>query len=461
MLPQQAMQNSGLVVDPNTGIVMVRDVTGLTPSATNIYGRYSIFSPCEAGDVYGLQVQTHGIMNWLGWRPNSYYRRRVSFITWWGPEGMHNGTATTGATAPCSDPPGWEYGQAGYDLVHTSWYSRAGDPLDPHTVVQDRCETTPRYRLNGQIIRDDVEWQMNGMMSTLKQSVQKDIVTGSHDNAYEMNGFESIIKAGYLDDFSQPTPQVDSLVLDWAFDDLDGNVNGYGNFFDLLDERVNDVEYRASAVGNIAETDMVLFTSRFQAVKLLDAYAAYTTAGVTTSSDITDQALRAAQRASRISMNGGPLYDGQSVVGVISLKSGRRLPVMCDDSFAITRYGVTNRYANDIYLLVRTVGNVDVFYGEFLDMRQWAARIKTHDGAFRGRSDSAGRFALKGVEQNFCHKLIMGMSPELYLAAPWAQTRFVNVGVQRVLTPVNGDPFQPYYLPGGNTLYPASSYEAN
>ena len=114
------------------------------PSTVNIYGRYSIFDPCVAGDVFGLQVQTHGLINWLGWRPNRFYRRRVDFITYFGPEGTAAGTASSGAGAPCADPSvGFEYGHAGYELLHSSWYHRIGDPLDPHTIGQDRCETTP------------------------------------------------------------------------------------------------------------------------------------------------------------------------------------------------------------------------------------------------------------------------------------------------------------------------------
>ena len=59
-----------------------KDVDFASTSQANIYGRYSIFEPCAPGDVFGLQVATHGLMNWLGWRPNRFYRRHVSFITW-------------------------------------------------------------------------------------------------------------------------------------------------------------------------------------------------------------------------------------------------------------------------------------------------------------------------------------------------------------------------------------------
>lgn len=423
----------------------------------NIYGRRSIFDACAPGDVFGLQVQTAALMQWVGFRPNKYYQRRVSFIDWWGPEGTVGSTATTGATAPCDDPPGWEYGKCGYDLIHDSWYSRSGDPLDPHTVVQDRCETSPRYRLNGVLISDDVEWQMNGLMNTLSQSVRRDFIHGQRANDYEMAGLEDIIKTGYEDISGIPCPRVDSVLVDWAHDDLDGESNGFGNFFDYLDELVTEIEWRASAMGVIVESDMILLTSRYMATCLLDSYACYTTCGVTSSNDITDQALRAQQRAERRSLNGGPLYDGTSAVGYIQLKSGRRLPIMVEDTLDINLNGSGTGYISDIYLLTRRVGSIDVLYGEYLDMRSYEARVKKSAPDVRSRTDATGRFLMKSKEENFCFQMIMGTSPELYLAAPWAQVRISDVSCARARQPLTGDPYQSEYMPGGTPLYEADS----
>lgn len=425
----------------------------LTAVANGIYGRYSIFDECSPGDVFGLQVQTVGLMKWLGWRPNRFYRRRVDFIPWYGPSNLITGTPTTGAGSPCDDPNGWEHGVCGYELVHTAWYHRAGDALDPFTITQDRCETSPRYRVNGIQIKDDVEWQMNGIMNVLQQDIRRALVHGSHLNAYEMEGLEGLIKTGYTNDNGTTCPQIDSAVIDWN-DDLDGEVNGYGNFFNYLDELVTEIEYRASAIGTIAETDMILLTSRFMATCLLDAYACYTTCGVTDSNDATDQALRAQQRQLRMSLNGGPLYDGSAAVGYINLKSGRRLPIMVDDALDITK--PVSDYCTDIYLLTRRVGSIDVLYGEYLDMREYENRVRAQMPAFTARADSAGRFVTKGKEDNWCVQLIMGTSPEIYLAAPWAQARIQDVCCARMRQPLTGDPFQPNYMPGGAPLHRAN-----
>ena len=433
----------------NANIPLVRKETALTASVgPNVYGRYSMFEPCATGDVFGLQVQTHGLMNWIGWRANKFYSRHVDFLSWIGPAGTAAGSPSSGAVAPCDDPNSWEFGIAGYDLIHTSWYARAGEALSPHTIVQDRCEITPRYRINNTLITDDVEWQMNGIQNVLYMDMRRDLIHGSHSNANEMDGLESIIKTGYDDRNGVLTPEVDSILVNWAFDDLDGSVNGFGNFFNYLDEVLNEIEWRASAIGQITETDMVLFTSRFMATCILDAYACYTTCGVTSTSDITDQALRAQQRQMRMSLNGGPLYDGASVVGYIQLKSGRRLPIMTDDAFDITRFGATSNYCTDIYLLTRKVGSFDVLYGEYLDLRVWADRLRKHDPNVRARTDPVGRFSIKGKEDNFCHQLIIGTSPELYISAPWAQVRIQDICCNRERVPLTGDVYQPQYLPG-------------
>lgn len=449
-MKQMEQANKAMVL-PNA--MFKESQTDLVPKTVSIYGRYSIFDPCSPGDVFGLQVQTVGLMQWLGWRPNRFYRRRVDFIPWYGPEGTVACNSVTGAGNPCDDPRGWEYAVCGYDLTHTSWYHRAGDPLNPHTIVQDRCETTPRYRLNGQAILDDVEWQMNGIMNVLQQDIRRDLIHGSHTNAYQMNGLESLIATGYQNDNGTYCPQIDSITVDWAHDDLNGDVNGYGNFFDYLDEVVTEIEYRASAIGSVLETDMVLFTSRFMATCLLDAYACYTTCGVTDSSDITDQALRAQQRQARFNLNGGPLYDGAAAVGFIQLKSGRRLPIMVDDAFDIEKGGAG--YCTDIYLLTRRIGSIDVMYGEYLDLRTYENRIRGQFQDFTARADAAGRFVTKGKEDNWCIQLMMGTSPEVYLAAPWAQARISDVCCSRKRTPLTGDPFRPnkFYMPGGKPAH--------
>lgn len=421
---------------------------------TSIYGRNSIFDPCSPGDIFGLQVQTVGLINWLGWRPNKYYHRRVDFIPWIGPAGTVACNNTTGAGDPCEDPLGWEYGYCGYDLYHTSWYHRAGDALTPHTILQERCETSPRYRVNGVQIADDIEWQMNGIMTVLQQDLRRDTIHGSHSNANQMEGLEALIKTGYMDSNGVVCPAADSILVDWQFNDLDGDTNGLGNFFNYLDEVVTDIEYRASVLGTISETDMVLFTSRFMATCLLDAYACYTTCGVTEANDSTDQALRAQQRQMRMSLNGGPLYDGTTAVGYIQLKSGRRLPILVDDAFDITKGNAT--WCTDIYLLTRKIGSMDVLYGQYLDMREYENRVRAKMPEFTAHADGTGRFVTKGKEDNWCVQLMMGMSPELYISAPWAQARISDVCCGRKRVPLTGDPHQKWYLPGGKPLHKAA-----
>lgn len=424
----------------------------------SIYGRNSIFDACSTGDIFGLQVQTIGLMNWIGWRPNKYFRRHVDFIPWIGPEGFAgNGQITSGAGSPCSSPNGWEWASCGYDLCHTSWYHRGGDSLDPHTIVQDRCETSPRYRLNGVQIADDVEWQMNGLMNVLKMDLTHDLVHGSHSNSFQMNGLESIIKTGWTNADDTPCSLVDSQLVEWNYDTLDGTTNDLGNFFDYLDELVTEIEYRSQNLGQIAENDMVLLTARYMATCLLDSYACYTTCGVTNIGDVTDQALRSQQRAQRMALNAGPLYDGSSAVGYIPLKSGRRLPIIVDDTIEFGKQEAG--YCTDIYLLTRRIGSMDVLYGEYLDMRVFENRVKAQfPGTFQARADAAGRFVTKGKEENWCMSLMMGTSPELYLSAPWAQARISNVCCDRKRTPLSGDVFanNGAYFPGGRPLHKAT-----
>jgi hypothetical protein len=453
---QMAAQMGQGQIRPGAFGTSLKETALAAVTTSQIYGRNSIFDPCSPGDVWGMQVTTEGLLPWIGFRPNRFWKRRVDFISWWGPEGTGAGSAGTLATGTCDDPDGWEYGDCGYDLCHTAWYAIAGDTLDPFSIVQERCETSPRFRLNGVQIRDDLEWQLNGMLNVLNQAIEYGAVHGSHANANESDGLESIIKTGYLDKNNQPCHIVDSIIVDWNCDDLDGAVNGFGNFFDYLDEVINEIEYKAQNRGPISERDMVLLTSRFMATCLLDSFACYTTCGVTTASDITDQALRAQQRAERRALNGGPLFDGTRAVGFIHLKSGRRLPIIVSDYITITQSG--DNYCADIYLLTRRIGNTDVLYGEYLDMRQAVNRALRAAPGLKWRSDVGGRLLQSHKTDNFCLSLIAGSSPEYYLAAPWAQARFIEVGCARERKPQVGDPFQPDFHTTQGALYPSQRY---
>ena len=245
-------------------------------------------------------------------------------------------------------------------------------------------------------------------------------------------------------------------MVNWASDSLDGEDNGFGNFFDYLDEVVTEIEYRSKDLGGIAATDMVLLTSRFMATCLLDAFACYTTCGVNDENDITDQALRAQQRATRMALNGGPLYDGASAVGYIQLKSGRRVPIIVDDYLDIAHTPATGKSCTDIYLLTRRIGSIDVLYGEYLDMTTWETRVKAQYPNASSRADAAGRFLARGMDINFCIALELGTSPEIYIAAPWAQARIENVCCTHHRKPLTGDMSQPVYLPGGKPLHNVS-----
>jgi hypothetical protein len=148
------------------------------------------------------------------------------------------------------------------------------------------------------------------------------------------------------------------------------------------------------------------------------------------------------------------LYDGAAAVGYIHLKSGRRLPIIVDDAMDIEKGN--NTWCTDVYVLTRRVGSIDVMYGEYLDLRVWETRVRTHAPAMTARTDGAGRFALKHKEDNFCVQLIMGTSPEIYLSAPWAQVRLYDVCCSRKRQPITGDIFQKAYLPGGKPLHVAA-----
>ena len=155
-------------------------------------------------------------------------------------------------------------------------------------------------------------------------------------------------------------------------------------------------------------------------------------------------------------MNGGPLYDAAQAVGTISLKNGRKLSILVDDAFTITR--PADDYCTDVYLLTRRIGGSDVMYGEYLDLTDYRNQMRKFDAGTEISVEAGGRFAFRGKTDNWCGVAMTGMSPELYISAPWAQARIMDVCCSRRFVPVVGDPFQDDYLPGGGGMYAASEW---
>jgi hypothetical protein len=133
------------------------------------------------------------------------------------------------------------------------------------------------------------------------------------------------------------------------------------------------------------------------------------------------------------------------------------LPIIVEDAIAFERQ---NNWCTDIYLLTRRIGSIDVLYGEYLDMREYENRVKAQfpAGTFSARADAAGRFVTKGKEDNWCVQLQMGTSPEIYIAAPYAQVRIYDICCSRNRQPLAGDPHMQngIYLPGGRPLHQAT-----
>ena len=188
-------------------------------------------------------------------------------------------------------------------------------------------------------------------------------------------------------------------------------------------------------MGGIAVGDQVIVLPSFLRDGLLDAFTCWSVCPGAQYSETDLNTLEA--RSFRNTLNGGAFGMGQIFV------DGTPVPIITYDWAAIGQ--AAPYHLGDVYVLTRRIGNLPVFWGQYIDMSQPAARFQEEAGYGHYKAVDGGRFLAYWKMDNECIMPVMVMRPNLYLSAPWAQARFVNVGALRPLAPISPDPTSSYY----------------
>ena len=409
------------------------------------FGCCNFFDRCSEDDILALHYQgTLGLLDWLGFTPVEECYRSVHFIEYIRPKYV-DGSPTIGYIAdPCTDPNGIEYGITKLTVEDFGLVGRQG-PTRKVLVPTRYCRNEPRWRLSGQPVMDEREWDMAMTMDTMLHDMRQLVVTGNVGTPGQFDGLQRWVRTGYS------SSMLDSIVIDWNGNTMaggagvtwNGNPVGSGfNFMDVLMEALDQIRYRISWSNQLRNQqfnvgDMVLVVPFTMVKCILDAFTCWRVCEGSQYNETALQSLEA--RTFRNSLLGG-LYG----YGKIEI-SGIEIPLLVHDEGLIN--GPT---LNDIYLLTGSIGSVRLFEGEILD----AARVVNEigmDGQGFFTTDN-GRVLGRVDSENLCKTLKMWMAPRLFNRAPWAQVRFQDVTCAHAGPTISSDVSQ-------TSFYPLTSFE--
>ena len=298
------------------------------------------------------------------------------------------------------------------------------------------CEKSPRFRIDGTQITDDLEYDIIRASEVLIQDLLGLAIAGNHTTPGQFDGLESIVVDTYANSI------LNSIIVDWNSNDLDGGAgmtwNGNAidsgtNFVSLLMALVRNIRQRINQVpsiraGGFATGDLVLAIPNSYISCLLDAYTCWSVCAG-------DYALMDTFEARRFrdALNGGMFGAGQITI------EGVTIPILPVDQL------INGDGTFDVYLLSHGVGNWRWLYGQYNNMNLVAPLASTKTGLAYSALDG-GRILQWTKVQNRCMEQIAEMQPRIVCEAPWAQVRIENVTCKLVAGPFSGDP-NSYYFP--------------
>lgn len=390
-----------------------------------IYGCCGLFDLCDDADLMSLSFEGQNrFLDWLGWQVTEVCDVKKAFLNWVRPE-QYAGACTEGYLGdPCANSHGVEFGVCEFVLHDFGRLRRHGPVRDATRNRMRLCERQPRYRLDGSPITDDREFDMRLATEVIMQDLKRYIITGNAATAGLFDGLGQLVKTGYVDPQGRRCESMDSIIIDWNGNGMDGGAgitwNGQPvaptfNFVDVLIAVIRRIIQRISwapalAAQPLSPGDIIILMPTMFTRCLLDYYTCWS---VCKSSEEMTVFLNSLEgRRFRDGLNGGMFGAGQITV------DGFVIPLIAYDWGLMQ--GPTTA---DIYVLTGRVGNLRTLNGQLLDMRGAAAGYPE-----AGYAATDGGRLLTWVESDgTCVRQFVEMGPRLLNWAPWAQARFEDV----------------------------------
>ena len=418
--------------------------TELTADHNRLYDCTGLFGLCGPDEVIGLSMTDDKLVEWMGWQSSSVCEQFIKMITYMDVAGTGAGNPSAMSGAACDNPPAAEKGTCEVFLGDKGLYRVCGAPIDLTIVGERKCDKQPIYTLpvpgapNGIRVDNDLDFEAIVAAEALKHGLSRDLIDGDKANAGQFDGLEQLVNTGYVDvKTGTACTGVDSLVVAWANDGVDGAVNGHGSIIKKLTDVVRRLRQRINMAGkgSVAVGDMVIVLPTFLRDAVLDAWACY---GLCTASQYNELFRNNLDvREFRDKFTTGLYGDGFITV------DGIPVPFIAHDWMTIGQSG--GNFTSDIYVLTRRIGATPVLYGQYHPMSA-ALDVAQKFGATQYRPMQGDRVLQWAKTDNLCIQVCMAIKPNLYLSAPWAQARITNVATDPQFNPISLDPQSSYFI---------------
>lgn len=421
-------------------------------TAARIYGSTPLFN-LEADDAL-MSLSFAGqnqLLDWINWTPTNEYKLQKYFIDYVRAADDGSGEPTVGyITDPCADGNGVEWGKTDFVLTDFARLRRISPVRDATKIGMKYAAVQPRYRLDGEVISNDYEYEVRITTEVLMQDLRRMLVVGNKTTSGMFDGLERLIKTGYTDSNGAHASSMDSVVIDWNGNTMAGGAgvtwNGVGvgsgyNFVSVLLSAFRRVMDRirmspSLSAAPIQVGDIVFAAPTHINRALLDQYTGWSVAPGVAYNEVNLNTYEA--RTFRNNLNGGMFGAGRIFL------DGFEIPLINYDWGLIK--GPTR---GDAYLLTGRAGGIKILEGQFLDM-------KAVPPVYPGRNfrvQDNGLLLSWEVFDNTCVRYNVEMQPRLYCMAPWAQVRFMDIKATQPGGVLSPDPWE-------TSFYPESSFDA-
>ena len=193
-------------------------------SLASIYGCCGLFDQCGNGDLMSLSFPgAEPLLDVIGWMASDVCKISKTFIPWVRPTRDLEGLPTAGYLSDaCADPNSAEFSTCNFELKDFGRLRHASPTRDITKATMRYCETTPRQRWDGRPITDDMEFGIRLATEVLLQDLKHYIITGNHATPGLFDGLQQLINSAYYDPAGVRCRMMDSIVVDWNSNDMDG-----------------------------------------------------------------------------------------------------------------------------------------------------------------------------------------------------------------------------------------------
>jgi hypothetical protein len=411
-----------------------------------IYGCCGLFDLCGEDDLISLSMQgADAFMDWIGWEATDVCVIEKNFISWVRPT---EDTRAGWLSDPCADPNSVEFGTCAFRINDFARLRRAAPVQDITKNHLRLCERQPRYRLDGTRVNNDYEFRALLAAEAITQDLKVMTVTGNVSTGGQFSGLENLVKTGYTDFTGKRCALMDSIVVDWNDNTLDGgsgvtwtdgrgtrNIASTYNFIDVLLSAFRTVIQRIKmsatlAAQNLMVGDVVLLTTTQMAQCILDFYTCWRVCPGEQYNEANLNSLEA--REYRNSLMGGMFNGGRIYL------DGFEIPIIAYD-WGLQK-GPTR---SDVYLLVGSVGNIKTMSGQYNNM----SLVNIPELADVYGSSDGGRFLhWENIDQT-CVQQVLEFQPRLLSWTPWANVRFQDVRCNTAGGFLSPDPMETSFFP--------------